>query len=150
MCHSRLPTPRTARILYAITRLPAPCTPGSFNASMCGNGGQVSGNGWQVDRREKSYAFGMLDGKDFSLAQTGFFSPWHCPASVAPLAQTGMMGTDINAKAVAPGRAGRAGFLCGTGYYSRVAPLAQTGFFSPGHGPTSVAPGRAGRALRSK
>ena len=45
------------------------------------------------DRREKSCAFGMLDGKDFSLAQTG------------------MTGADINAKAVAPGRAGRAATL---------------------------------------
>ena len=36
-----------------------------------------------------------------TLAQTGFFSPWHCPASVAP---------------------GRAGFLYGTDYYSGVAP----------------------------
>jgi hypothetical protein len=39
------------------------------------------------DRREKSYVSSFLYDKDFSLAQTG------------------TTGTDINAKAVAPGRA---------------------------------------------
>jgi hypothetical protein len=107
MCHSRLPTPETA-------------------FSLCAS---ISGNGGQVDRREKSYVFIMLRRKDFSLAQTGFFSPWHCPASVAP---------------------GRAGFLYGTGYYSRVAPLAQTGMLKDCGPPFPVVPGRAGRAFRSK
>ena len=60
------------------------------------------------DRREKSYVFSKLYFTDFSLAQTGFlYSTVYYP-HVAPLAQTGMTGTDINAKAVAPGRAGRA------------------------------------------
>jgi len=47
------------------------------------------------------------------LAQTGFFSPGHDPISVAPgrAGRAGMMGTDINAKAVAPGRAGWSFFL---------------------------------------
>jgi len=60
-----------------------------------------------------------------TLAQTGFFSPWHCPASVAP---------------------GRAGFLYGTDYYSGVAPLAQTGMLKDCGPSFPVAPGQAGRA----
>jgi len=46
--------------------------------------------------------------EDFSLAQTGFLYRTGYYFHVAPLAQTGMTGADINAKAVAPGRAGRA------------------------------------------
>jgi len=67
MSHSRLPTPETAFSLCASTRLPSPGTVGRSNASIFGNGGQVSGNGGQVDRRKKSYLLGMLGGKDFSL-----------------------------------------------------------------------------------
>ena len=43
-----------------------------------------------------------------TLAQTGFFSPWHCPPSVAPLAQTGMIGTAHQCQSCRA-RAGRAG-----------------------------------------
>ena len=46
MCHSRLPTPET-------------------RFSLCAS---ISGNGGQVDRREKSYVFSMLHRKDFSLS----------------------------------------------------------------------------------
>ena len=86
MCHSRLPTPETI-------------------FSLCAS---ISGYGGQVDRREKSYVFSKLYCTDFSLAQTGFFSPANSPGSVAPLAQTGMTGKNINSKVVAPGRAGQA------------------------------------------
>jgi len=49
-----------------------------------------------------------LFGRGKPLAQTGFFTPGHCPASVAPLAQTRMRGMTHLSKAVAPGQAGRA------------------------------------------
>jgi hypothetical protein len=130
MCHSRLPTPETTFSLCASTRLPAPRAPENFNASTHGNGEQVSGNGGQVDRREKSYLFTKLYRKDFSLAQTGFFYGAGYYSRVAPLAQTGMTGADVNAKAVAP--------------------LAQTGMRGMTHLSKAAAPGRAGRALRSK
>ena len=60
MCHSRLPTPETAFSLCASTRLPSPPTACILYAS-------ISGNGGQVDRREKSYAFSMLHRKDLDL-----------------------------------------------------------------------------------
>jgi hypothetical protein len=89
--------------------------------------------------------------KDFSLAQTlaqtGFFTLWHGPSSVAP-GQAGFFSPwHCPASVVAPGRAG---LLYGTSYYSPVAPLAQTGMTRTTHLPKAVAPGRAGRALRSK
>ncbi len=46
MCHSRLPTPETI-------------------FSLCAS---ISGNGGQVDRREKSYVFSKLYRTDFSLS----------------------------------------------------------------------------------
>ncbi len=46
MCHSRLPTPETI-------------------FSLCAG---ISGNGGQVDRREKYYVFSKLYLRDFSLA----------------------------------------------------------------------------------
>jgi hypothetical protein len=51
-----------------------------------------------------------------TLAQTGFFTLWHSPAS---LAQTGFFSAGHSPASVAPGRAG---FLYGTDYYSGVAP----------------------------
>ncbi len=52
MCHSRLPTPETI-------------------FSLCAG---ISGNGGQVDRREKSYVFSKLYLGDFSLAPFGLSS----------------------------------------------------------------------------
>ncbi len=47
--------------LFVQPRLPTPRSLQSCNASTHGSGGHVSGNGGQVDRREKSYALGTQD-----------------------------------------------------------------------------------------
>jgi|GEM_PF-4485036 len=108
----------------------------------------------------------MLHGKDFSLAQTlaqtGFFSLWHGPASVAP-GRAGFFSLWHGPASVAPGRAGffslwhgpasvaplaQTGFALRQHFRFAVAPLAQTGFALHQHFRFAVAPGRAGRALR--
>ena len=61
-----------------------------------------------------------------TLAQTGFFTLWHSPSSVAP---------------------GRAGFFFRRHCPTSVAPLAQTGMLKDSGPSFPVAPGRAGQAL---
>jgi len=59
---TRLPTPEAALSLCAGTRLPTPGTPGRSNASIFGNGGQVSGNGGQVAGRLREPSITSLPG----------------------------------------------------------------------------------------
>ena len=66
----RLPAPGSSCVALTLFignggQVPSPGTAGSFNASMRGNGGQVSGNGGQVDPRGETLYFQHVTSKRF-------------------------------------------------------------------------------------